>query len=360
MNDENTLGGALAVLRARITAYGGQSIGEQNTKAVLIVPLLRALGWDVEDLSEVQLEYKRRPSDRPVDYALMIRGAPRLFLEAKGLGENLEDRRWGDQIIHYAMVAGVKWVVLSNGDEYRIYNAHAEVPVEEKLLRQVRISDQASEAEETLALLSKGSIAELEGLWAEEFIDRQVRDALERLFEPEPDGGLVRLIRRRLPKLTPGQIRAGLGRLRLDIGPAELQPISATALPRERRRRQPKPKDKRPFGEATPWSSVTLGDLISEGVLKPPVDLYRRYKGNDLHALIEQDGRVSFAGDVYGSLSIAGGEARHSVLGDRPGRPRRPQTNGWTFWRLRDQRGKLIDMDELRRALWESKGSPES
>jgi Restriction Enzyme Adenine Methylase Associated len=235
------------------------------------------------------------------------------------------------------------------------------VPVEEKLLRQVRIGEEAAEAEEMLALLSKGSIAELEALWAEEFIDRQVRDELDRLFGPEPDEGLIRLLRRRLPKLTPGQIRAGLGRLRFDIGQGELQPIATTPLePSGKPKREGKPKEKRPFGEATPWSSVTLGDLISEGLLKPPAELHRRYKGQELHAQIRPDGRVSFAGDVYGSLSIAGGEARRSVLGDRPGRPRRPQTNGWTFWRLRDQHGNLIEVDQLRRALWETKGSSAS
>ena len=94
-------------VRDRIAQYG-QGIGEQNTKAVLIVPILRALGWDPEDLEEVRLEYKRRPSDKPVDYALFINRIPRLFVEAKGLGENLDDRRWASQIVSYATVAGVR------------------------------------------------------------------------------------------------------------------------------------------------------------------------------------------------------------------------------------------------------------
>ena len=33
----------------------------------------------------------------------------------------------------YAIVAGVEWVVLTDGNEYRIYNTHAPVPVAEKL-----------------------------------------------------------------------------------------------------------------------------------------------------------------------------------------------------------------------------------
>jgi len=115
----------------RVARYRGSSIGEQNTKVSLIMPVLRGLGWDVEDLDEVRLEYRRKPADKPVDYALMLQREPALFLEAKGLGENLEDRRWASQVISYAAVAGVEWVVLTNGDDYRVYNAHAPVPVEE-------------------------------------------------------------------------------------------------------------------------------------------------------------------------------------------------------------------------------------
>ena len=55
----------------------------------------------------------------------------------------------------YAAVTGVEWVVLTNGDEYRIYNAHAPVPIEEKLFRSVKVSDDGLQAADTLALLSK-------------------------------------------------------------------------------------------------------------------------------------------------------------------------------------------------------------
>lgn len=57
----------LSEVADRIGRYRGARIGEQNTKAALIVPVLRALGWDVEDLDEVQLEYRLKPGDRPVD-----------------------------------------------------------------------------------------------------------------------------------------------------------------------------------------------------------------------------------------------------------------------------------------------------
>ena len=49
---------------------GGKPLGEQDTKAALISPVLRALGWDVEDVEQVRHEYRHQSSDRPVDYAL--------------------------------------------------------------------------------------------------------------------------------------------------------------------------------------------------------------------------------------------------------------------------------------------------
>jgi hypothetical protein len=96
----------LATVRDRIAKYQRQGIGEQDTKAALIVPILRALGWDVEDLEDVKLEYRRRPSDNPVDYALFLLRTPRLFIEAKSLGSHLGDGKWASQILAYATVAG--------------------------------------------------------------------------------------------------------------------------------------------------------------------------------------------------------------------------------------------------------------
>jgi hypothetical protein len=150
----------------RIARHRGESIGEQNTKLTLINPVLRALGWDVEDLEDVRHEYRRVGHDKPVDYALMLARKPKLFLEAKGLDENLNDPRWANQI-SYATVAGVEWVVLTNGDEYRIYNAHAPVPVEQKLFRAVQIAGDVDASAEALMLLSKEKTQEesLRDLW---------------------------------------------------------------------------------------------------------------------------------------------------------------------------------------------------
>ncbi len=190
-------------------------IGEQNTKSVLIDPVLAALGWDLTDLDEVFLEYKHKPQDNPVDYALLLQRSPRLFVEAKELDTNLDDHKWKSQIISYASVAGVEWCVLTDGDRYCIYNAYAPVDVEQKLFRSVIVSDASQDAStlDTLELLSKEKLTEnsINVLWKAHFIDRQVQAALEGMFEGE-DASLVRLLRKRTTNLKSSEIRESLKR----------------------------------------------------------------------------------------------------------------------------------------------------
>ena len=63
---------------ARLERLGGKPLGEQDTKAALISPVLRALGWDVEDVEQVRHEYRHQGSDspgglRPSDYRVIAR-----------------------------------------------------------------------------------------------------------------------------------------------------------------------------------------------------------------------------------------------------------------------------------------------
>jgi predicted type IV restriction endonuclease len=71
---------------AKVSKFRDRGLGEQNTKASLIEPILDALGWDIRDPDEVHREFKPTSKDCPVDYALKLLRKPRLFLEAKGLG----------------------------------------------------------------------------------------------------------------------------------------------------------------------------------------------------------------------------------------------------------------------------------
>jgi hypothetical protein len=360
-------------LRKKILGFRDRKelIVEENTKGALIEPLLSALGWDVQELEEVHREYKRKSKDKPVDYALFVNREPRLFIEAKGLDQDLTNRKWASQIMGYAATAGVKWCVLTDGDEYRLLNASAEVDVDEKLFRSIRISISDQDRErtlQTLALLSKEKMGErlpangqenlLNILWNAHFVDRKVKVAVEGLFRNE-DPGLLRLLRRNTSGLKPNEVRASLKRanpVRIDFPevPVGANPASAPRKPiREqvggRARKAPlltmvdKAKHKTPAAFET-----KLTDLIKAGLCQTPLQLEREYRGVHLRAVIQNDGAVGVSGESYDSLSTAGGMARKSVIGSPAGKPY-PQTNGWTFWKFRDpETGRLIEIDALR------------
>ena len=357
---------AVEVIRKRIQQVRDrkESIGEQNTKAALIDPLLSAMGWELQEIDEVRREYRRKPQDNPVDYALFLNRTECLLIEAKSLEKDLGDRKWISQNISYAAVVGVKWCVLTNGDEYRIYNSHAEVDVDEKLFRKVRISDSEPKfVVDTLVLLSKdkmrGSL--LDEMWKAHFIDRRVRLAFESLLG-EDDAPLIRAICRKANGVTPSEARASLKRAKITIDfplPKVLEQPAEPAVPPV----MPKPAvsttrreaGKRAWETMTAMAEATLPNLIAAGFVKAPLELERTYKGVRLIASIQPSGTVSFGGETCATLSAAGGVARKSVLGTSPQEPP-PAPNGWTFWLFRDPKtGNLRDVDSIRQEFLSSR-----
>jgi len=349
----------LAELADRVERYRGSRIGEQDTKAALIVPVLRALGWDVEDLDEVKLEYKRRAAANPVDYALLLQREPVLFIEAKALDENLDDHRWAGQIIGYAMEAGAEWVVLTNGDEYRIYNAHAPVPFERKLFRSISVRGDTGEAVDALRLLTKEELRRksLAALWRAQSINNRVRQAVEALFRPEPSSWLVRKLADPQDGLTQGDVKAALSRARIELDfpaaeadttpPSQREPPARR--PPERPTRRPPERSGRRQSDARQDYNVTVKQLLDAGLMRAGAQLRARYLKRDLTATVEPDGRVRFGGEVYNSLSVAAGDARVAVKGPPEDGRKRWQTNGWTFWEYEDEHGKSLPVDALRK-----------
>jgi hypothetical protein len=338
-----------------------EGIGEQNTKAALIDPLLSALGWDTQNIEEVSREYRHKAQDNPVDYALFMFRAPRLFVEAKGLEKDLNDRRWVSQVLGYATVVGVEWCVLTNGDEYRLYNAHAPVDVDQKLFRAVRVSDTSQEEYvlDTLELLSKEKMGDnlLNVLWKAHFVDRHVGRALEDLLRN--NDALVRLIRKQAPELTLSDIRESLKRadIRIDFplvsAASSLSSPQVATTPPQDTGSQAKTK------KASSPSGVRLIDLIQSGLIDPPLKLEKEYKGQHLEAEVREDGTIVFDGEPYNSLSLAAAYARMSIIGAPAGR-KYPQTNGWTFWKYRNPlNGELKEIDTLRQAHLITSGSGE-
>ena len=112
---------------------------ETATRQVLIDPLLLALGWDVSDPAQVALEYSA--GGGRVDYALMPNDTPVAVIEAKRLGTSLEEREIM-QALTYVHSDGIPYMVVTNGNDWRMYDVFTQQPqpIEERILMQVSIT----------------------------------------------------------------------------------------------------------------------------------------------------------------------------------------------------------------------------
>jgi hypothetical protein len=332
-------------------------LGEENTKAALIEPVLAALGWNIFDPEEVHRKYRRLSNDNPVDYALLLQRTPRLFLEAKNLGANLADNKWARVSIAYATTAGVQWVVLTDGAEWRVYNAHAPVPIEQKLFRTIRIDEDLDSANSVLELLSKDNMRDMciEEMWKGFFIDRKVNAALTQLFSgSEPAKEIVSAVRHRDPDLKLSEIRESLARVRVvfdfpapfvapgPISPAKHKP--AAVIPG---------LDDAHVQESE--RALSVKKVLDMGKLSAGAILKGTYLGQRHTAEVLPDGRISYAGTVYKSPSEAGDAMALAVRPPGKASDWTPSIDGWIFWRLRDERtGDLVTLSELcRRAAQE-------
>ena len=318
-----------------------QPLNEANTKAALIDPILTALGWDLRDPFSVSQEYRHKSRDNPVDYALFALRAPAMFVEAKALDKDLSDYKWITQTLAYANAAGVAWCVLTNGDEYRIYNTFAKAEAEKKVFRRISLADR-DEREfciETLLLLSKQQMAEkqIDVLWKAHFVDRQVREAVSAIVR-EPDPALVRTIVRRTQDLSPGEVRDSLRRADMTVRFPNMVSKKGTCRPARPAKTVPVENgDTRPAASTSGRSGRTkISDLLSAGVIEAPTYIEVTFKSQRFTATIEADGLIHFDGETYSSPSHAGGMVRNKVNWPPPDERPYWSTNGWTFWRFTD------------------------
>ena len=95
---------------------------EFRTRILLIDPVLRLLGWDVENPGLVVLEYQPNTQNRKsADYVLKNKGKNVVIVEAKNIDIDIENWEHRDQADDYARYAEVKFFVLTNGVKWLLY-----------------------------------------------------------------------------------------------------------------------------------------------------------------------------------------------------------------------------------------------
>lgn len=208
-------------LRLKLDRHRNEDLKEYPTRTIFIDPLLQALGWDVRDPYEVQLEYSTIDG-KSVDYAPKVNRKPVLFIEAKSLNDSLIDVKSITQVVGYAANAGVEWCILTNGITYKVYRSTEKAEAPDKLLFEVSIDPKEAEGRsvqqiaEQFNRFSQDAMARgvLDEIGEQVFTTGKIRKALDKLFL-DPPVSLIKIIRSATDdeSIKPMQVKAALKRL---------------------------------------------------------------------------------------------------------------------------------------------------
>lgn len=142
---------------------------------------------------------------KSVDYALKISGKAVLLVEAKALGDPLNDVKAITQVVGYATNAGIEWCLLTNGETWRVYCALEKCEAPKKMMFKVSLNPQDSPAmtaeklAERLWPISKTEVAKgtLREMHQTLFVEGKVRSALDTLMA-DPPRSLVNLVKKNI------------------------------------------------------------------------------------------------------------------------------------------------------------------
>lgn len=118
-----TLFDSLSKIAVQIQSQRHLITSEQATILVSIQPFIRALGYDTQNLAEVQPEYTADPHSsgtERVDYVIKHDGKPIMLIEVKSANTTLNQKHW-KQLHSYFVSLDVEFGVLTNGIEYRFF-----------------------------------------------------------------------------------------------------------------------------------------------------------------------------------------------------------------------------------------------
>jgi hypothetical protein len=133
---------------------------EAATKNGCIEPILRALGWDTSDIDEVDPEWGKTQAAGRADYALISEpgGHPIAVLEAKSLTTTISDKDVA-QTLQYAQLQQVTWAIVTNGRNWRLYDALKQAQWTDRKVWDIAISD--ANAVDKLTQIAKSNLPEL-------------------------------------------------------------------------------------------------------------------------------------------------------------------------------------------------------
>jgi len=140
---------------------------EQNEMAVrdqIVNPTLKGLGWNPENPEEVQPNIYTE--EGVPDYSLMNNANKVLFIEAKKLSVDIEQKEVMRQLAKYCFGEGMKYGVLTNGAIWILFRAFQEgTKMTERIVWKTDIeSDERTASIRRLNTISKNNIENIENL----------------------------------------------------------------------------------------------------------------------------------------------------------------------------------------------------
>jgi hypothetical protein len=194
---------ANATAKAAQVREGRFPPNEESTKARLILPMLRCLGWNDES-DEVEFEPNIGHRDA-ADVALRVNDKRRVLIEAKALGEQLGPDS-EDQIGKYASRDDANLAILTNGRQWWCYVVRANGTWNERKFAQLDLLDNLDEfVDVAWSVVRREAFAGEESpalLAAQEYLakrrdldraDQELPKVWRQMLE-QPDPELVRLL----------------------------------------------------------------------------------------------------------------------------------------------------------------------
>jgi predicted type IV restriction endonuclease len=175
-----------------------RDVNESDTSMIVTDMLAEVFGFD--KYNEITREYAIRGTY--CDLATKIDGKLQTLIEVKAIGVPLRDNHM-KQAVDYAANQGVEWVVLTNGQAWKVFSVSFSKPISADLvleLDMLALNHNDEDAQEDLFLLSKEGV-QRSGLDAyNDQLRVRSRFNLAALIVSDP---IVHTIRRELKRLSP-------------------------------------------------------------------------------------------------------------------------------------------------------------
>ena len=136
---------------------------ETATKQYIVLPILRSLDWQDDNLYTLEVFPEKKVGGGKVDYALQQDDTSLVFIECKRWGTSIE--KYQAQICQYAFQAGIEIAIITNGKIWDFYlpnltstSARRVIPWEDRIFCSIDLEIQQEAVSDFQKYLSKSNV----------------------------------------------------------------------------------------------------------------------------------------------------------------------------------------------------------